>query len=206
MIITKPREWARVNDNLARSGAKKVFIMGCGECATVANTGGEPRSSRRSRASRPAGCEVTGWTVGEVACHSGGTALEMRKHARQVEAADAVLVLACGAGVQTVADATEQPGVPGARERVPRQRGPARRVRGALPDVRRLRAGQDRRHLSGHHVPEGAAQRPVRRHVERQVRGAARPRVHAREDQAGGCRAGPEPRGAHRSPRTTRRS
>jgi hypothetical protein len=37
----------------------------------------------------------------------------MRKHAGEVDAADAVLVLSCGAGVQTVADAVKKPTFPG---------------------------------------------------------------------------------------------
>ena len=41
MIVTKPRDWARIKANLAEIDAKTVFIMGCGECATVAHTGGQ---------------------------------------------------------------------------------------------------------------------------------------------------------------------
>ena len=53
------------------------------------------------------GYEVTGWSVGEVACHSGGQRLETRKHAAELADADAILVLACGAGVQTMADVVD---------------------------------------------------------------------------------------------------
>lgn len=113
MIITKPREWQRVLDNLDSIGARKVFIVGCGECATVSNTGGEHQVIETKSRLEAGGREVTGWTVSKVACHSGGTALVLRKHAPEVEAADAILVLACGAGVQTVADATERPVFPG---------------------------------------------------------------------------------------------
>jgi hypothetical protein len=60
-----------------------------------------------------AGYEVVGWAVGAVTCHLGGTKLDMRKHAGELERADAVLVLSCGAGVQTVADAVSKPVFPG---------------------------------------------------------------------------------------------
>lgn len=113
MIITKPREWERVLGQLAELSARRVFIMGCGECATVAGTGGEPEVlAAKARLERD-GIEVTGWSVGDVACHSGGQRLEARKHAGEIEGADAVLVLACGAGVQTMADAVGKPVTPG---------------------------------------------------------------------------------------------
>lgn len=114
MIITRPRDWARVREQLATLGAKRVFIMGCGQCATVSNTGGEPEVLRAKAILEQEGVEVTGWAVGEVACHAGGQRLETRKHAGEISSADAVLVLACGAGVQTMADAVEgKPVLPG---------------------------------------------------------------------------------------------
>lgn len=112
MIITKPRDWSRIRSNLDGIGAKKVFLMGCGQCATVASTGGEKEIAVTKARLEAEGFEVTGWAVGEVACHLGGTKLETRKHHGSVEAADAVLVLTCGAGVQTVADSVSKPVFP----------------------------------------------------------------------------------------------
>lgn len=113
MIITTPRDWERIKRNLEELDAKRVFIMGCGECATVAHTGGEPEVLQMKAMLEQAGYEVAGWAVGAVTCHSGGTKLDMRKHSGELEAADAVLVLSCGAGVQTVADAVGKPVFPG---------------------------------------------------------------------------------------------
>jgi ferredoxin len=113
MIITRPREWERIFRNLDEVGARKVFIMGCGQCATVAHTGGEEEIIEAKARLEAEGREVTGWAVGEVACHSGGTRLETRRNSGDIQDADAVLVLSCGAGVQTVADATSKPVFPG---------------------------------------------------------------------------------------------
>jgi ferredoxin len=113
VIITRPREWARVRAQIADLGARSVFIMGCGQCATVANTGGEAEVLAAKVRFEAEGIAVTGWSVGEVACHAGGQRLEARKHAGELERADAVLVLACGAGVQTMAEATTKPVTPG---------------------------------------------------------------------------------------------
>lgn len=113
MIITKPRDWSKISAELDGIGARRVFLMGCGQCATVANTGGEKEVLQAKAILEQQGRTVTGWTIGEVACHSGGTKLDVRKRHGEVESADAVLVLACGAGVQTVADATAKPVFPG---------------------------------------------------------------------------------------------
>jgi ferredoxin len=113
VIITKPRDWARIIGNLESIAAKSVFLMGCGQCATVASTGGERELLVAKARLEADGYQVTGWAVGDVACHLGGTKLETRKQFGSVEAADAVLVLTCGAGVQTVADAVNKPVFPG---------------------------------------------------------------------------------------------
>ncbi len=113
MIITRPRDWSRVREGLGSVGARRVFIMGCGQCATVAHTGGEKEVAEAAERLAAEGIEVTGWTVGEVTCHLNGTRLESRKHHEGIDAADAVLVLACGAGVQTVADSVGKPVFPG---------------------------------------------------------------------------------------------
>ena len=113
MIITKPRDWARINAELDSIGARRVFVMGCGQCATVAGTGGEPEVLRAKAILEQHGREVAGWAIGEVTCHSGGMRSEVRKHHGDVESADAVLVLSCGAGVQTVADLIDKPVFPG---------------------------------------------------------------------------------------------
>lgn len=113
MIITKARDWTRIRQDLDDIGARRVFIMGCGQCATVAHTGGEAEILQAKSTLEQEGREVTGWAIGEVTCHSGGTRLDSRKHFGDIKAADAVLVLACGAGVQTVADAINKPVYPG---------------------------------------------------------------------------------------------
>ncbi len=113
MIITKPRDWDRIKANLIEIDAQAVFLMGCGECATVANTGGAKELEEATVRLEAAGYTVTGSVVGTVGCHSGGTRLETRKHKAEIDAADAVIVLACGAGVQTTADAINKPVYPG---------------------------------------------------------------------------------------------
>lgn len=113
MIITRPRERERILGDLTSVGAKRVFIVGCGECAAASHTGGEPEVAALAADLSAAGYEMTGSVVPQVTCHVGGTRLEARKHAEAIDAADAVVVLACGAGTQTVAEAVEAPVFPG---------------------------------------------------------------------------------------------
>ncbi|GAB4280328.1 MAG: methylenetetrahydrofolate reductase C-terminal domain-containing protein [Coriobacteriia bacterium] len=114
MIITQPREWERIIRDLESVGAKKVFVIGCGQCATVAKTGGEEEVAQTAARLREEGYEVTGTAVGEVACHLGSARLETRRHRTEFGDADAVVVLSCGAGAQTVAEAApSKPVFPG---------------------------------------------------------------------------------------------
>lgn len=112
MIVTKAREWARITGDLEDAGASRVFLVGCGECATTARTGGEEEVKEMAARLETTGYEVTGWMVPDVTCHLNGARLEARKHRSEVDKADAVLVLACGAGTQTVADSVAKPVYP----------------------------------------------------------------------------------------------
>ena len=165
MIITKPRDWSRIKRNLESIGAKRVFLMGCGQCATVAGTGGqkellqakarlEQDGLRGHRLGRRRGRLPSGG-------HQARDAQELRLGGRCRRGTGAhVRSRRADRGRQR-----EQAGLPRARERVSRHGRATRCLRGALPDLRRLRTRPDRRHLSGHHVPQGAAQRAVRRDV-----------------------------------------
>ena len=54
-----------------------------------------------------AGKEVTGSARVDFACNAGLVALTLTQRLREVAAADGILVMSCGVGVQTVADAVE---------------------------------------------------------------------------------------------------
>ncbi|MCX8007756.1 MAG: methylenetetrahydrofolate reductase C-terminal domain-containing protein [Coriobacteriia bacterium] len=113
MIVTKPRPFDRIVEGLQSVGARRVFIVGCGECATAARTGGEPEVADLSRGLAESGFEVAGYAVPDVTCHALGVRSTLRKHREGVGSSDAVVVLACGAGTQTVADAVGVPTLPG---------------------------------------------------------------------------------------------
>lgn len=112
MIITQPRAFERLLENLNSVQATSVFLVGCGQCASQVQTGGEPELAAAKQALEDAGITVTGYVVDEVACHISGVRVALRKAGEAVSEADAILVYTCGAGVQSVADALDIPVFP----------------------------------------------------------------------------------------------
>ena len=99
MIITKQKELKEILKHL--EGETKVFIVGCGECSTTCKTGGEPEVKEMAASLGKAGKTVTGWCVPDAPCIAAKLKLELAKHRKEIEAADSILVLACGLGIQS---------------------------------------------------------------------------------------------------------
>ncbi|MDD3906392.1 MAG: methylenetetrahydrofolate reductase C-terminal domain-containing protein [Candidatus Omnitrophica bacterium] len=100
MIITKQKEFKDILEYL--SPAKSVFIIGCGECATTCKTGGEEEVKQIKLALEKTGKTVTGYAVPSAPCIAAKVKLELAKSRKVIESSDAVLVLACGLGIQSV--------------------------------------------------------------------------------------------------------
>lgn len=99
MIITKQKS---ISDILKYTeGEKKLFIVGCGECSTTCKTGGEADIKRMKEALEKEGKIITGYTIPNAPCVAAQVKLELAKNRNAVESSDAVLVLACGLGIQS---------------------------------------------------------------------------------------------------------
>ncbi len=83
-------------------GLGRVFIVGCGTCTTLTNTGGVPQVEAMKENLGGKGKLVTGEVVLPVACDnmSGDTLAEYGRH---IEQADALVIMSCAFGVQTIA-------------------------------------------------------------------------------------------------------
>ncbi len=103
MIITKQKEPDKILEMLR--GAQKVFLIGCGDCATTCKTGGEEEVVAMADFLRAHGKTVTGTVVPEVTCVSAQLKTALAKHRKALKESEAVLVLACGSGVQCVKEA-----------------------------------------------------------------------------------------------------
>ncbi len=103
MIVAKPKEFSEIKDMVR--GYSRVLVAGCGTCVAVCLTGGEKEAGiLATRLQMAAGQEneefkVAAATV-ERQCDREFLSL-FRDH---VEEADAVVSLACGAGIQFLAE------------------------------------------------------------------------------------------------------
>ena len=94
MLITELKS-KEILDSLTQG---KVFIINCHGCKEVSFPEKEAEEFEKSL-----GSKVTGILTTDYVCNTDNLPLRLEKHAAAIEAADTVLVLSCGVGVQTVA-------------------------------------------------------------------------------------------------------
>ncbi len=104
MIITKQKDFDYLLECIQNN---PVFIVGCSECATLCHTGGEEEVLSMKVALERNNIQVTGWVILDPACHLQNDKRLLKQHTAEVKKATKVLVLACGNGVQTVAEILE---------------------------------------------------------------------------------------------------
>lgn len=110
MIITEQKQYKDILKSL--EGAEKVYVIGCGRCATSCETGGEKEVREMAAKLKKDGKNVTGTFVIEAPCDERLVKKFSRDEKAKIEKSDAMIVLACGAGVQTVADEVTIPAYP----------------------------------------------------------------------------------------------
>ena len=108
MIITQKKPTEELLAMLA--GVQKVALVGCGSCATSCQTGGEKDVQEMKAFLEERGYEIVATVVPQECCHKMLVKKEMK--ALRDSGAEAVVGMACGDGIQTVADNTELPVYP----------------------------------------------------------------------------------------------
>ncbi len=100
MIITKKKPLEELLAML--EGVKKVAIVGCANCAAACQTGGEKEVAEMKALLEARGYEVVATVLPEECCHK----LLVKRDTKVLRAcgAEAIVGMACGDGVQTVAD------------------------------------------------------------------------------------------------------
>lgn len=111
MIITESRPKKEILKNLA--AFQKIFIFGCGTCATKCQTGGEDQVKATAAWLKKNSKNITGFFVIESPCDSRLTNRARRQLKKEISRTEAALVLSCGAGVQVISDILEVPVIPG---------------------------------------------------------------------------------------------
>ena len=102
MIITKQKPIEEVLEALG--GKKKIFLVGCGECSTTCRAGGEEEVKVLVERLGKEEKDILGWVVPEAPCICSQVKANFAKSRKLIKDAEAMLVLACGLGVQSVAE------------------------------------------------------------------------------------------------------
>lgn len=85
-------------------GRAPVFIVGCADCATVCRTGGEEEVRQMKEFFEERGIPVSGCCVPEAPCAAANVKNALSGFGKELSGSAAVLVMACGMGVQSVKD------------------------------------------------------------------------------------------------------
>lgn len=107
MIITRRKSPEAITDALARH--RSVVIVGCGLCAATCETGGEKEVREMAKRLSGEGKEILAELMVEGACHKRLLERLSRQEKERIGKADALLILACGSGIQTAAEVFPQP-------------------------------------------------------------------------------------------------
>lgn len=103
MIITELKSDEEIMDML--KPFKKILIAGCGTCSTSCRTGGEAEVNAWKE---KLGDRVIGATVIEEPCDMRLVRRDLRGLKEELAEAEAILVMSCGTGAQTVATQTNK--------------------------------------------------------------------------------------------------
>ena len=98
--VTQQKSEEEIDELL--NGLGRVFIMGCGTCATLTHTGGLTEVNVMKEQLTNKGKLITGDIVLPVACDN-MTSEALNEYGQQIDQADALLIMTCAFGVQTVA-------------------------------------------------------------------------------------------------------
>jgi hypothetical protein len=104
---------AKHDDEVLRllEGSARVFILGCGTCTTMTHTGGETEVAAMKAKLADKGKLITGTVTIPVACDNLSEYI-LDQFGDGIKQADALLVMSCAFGVQTLARHTRKMVVP----------------------------------------------------------------------------------------------
>lgn len=108
--ITRQKERDAIVASLERY--TRVYIAGCGTCATMCKTGGVREVLETAQFLEQQGKEIVGWTVIPTACDELSHEI-LKQEQEKLLRAEAVLEMSCGFGNQQIAGGTELPVIPG---------------------------------------------------------------------------------------------
>jgi hypothetical protein len=102
MIISEAKPFQEVIDSL--KDYQKIFLFGCGDCATLCKSGGEEELKAMKEKLEAGGKTVLGMCIPESCCIAAKLKAETAKNLKNIREAQAILVLACGLAAQSIKD------------------------------------------------------------------------------------------------------
>src|SRR4030042_578180 len=102
MIVTERKPLAEILEALKEYN--KIFLVGCGECATTCKTGGKDELLAIQQELEKEGKVILGTCIPDAPCIAAQIKTELAKNMQALRQADVILVLACGLGVQSIKD------------------------------------------------------------------------------------------------------
>ncbi len=100
MILSRQKPWEEILNYL--NGENNVFLLGCNGCAQASGTGGPEQVKEMKSKLEGNGRKVTGSAVIDFLCEKALVRSRLRNKVEQIKAADSILVMTCGLGVQAV--------------------------------------------------------------------------------------------------------
>ncbi|MCW4043077.1 MAG: methylenetetrahydrofolate reductase C-terminal domain-containing protein, partial [Candidatus Bathyarchaeota archaeon] len=111
MIITIQKPDEEIKKMI--EGRDKIFIVGCGTCATECQTGGEEEVKALKNKLEDLGKKVTGQAIVEAVCDQRLTRRDLRRSKEAVDNSNAIIVLSCGTATQIVSEISKKITIPG---------------------------------------------------------------------------------------------
>jgi len=111
MLISEQKPLEEILSYL--DGEKNIFLIGCKGCAEGCESGGEKQVLEMKSTLEEQGKSVAGFSLIDMVCNEALTRMKLKAHQKEMEAADSILVLTCGIGMQTVAEVTDKVVHPG---------------------------------------------------------------------------------------------
>lgn len=102
MIITEQKPLSEIMESL--KGYNKIFLVGCGECATTCKTGGKDELLKMQQELEKCGKIILGTCIPDAPCIASQIKTELAKNTKILREAEVIVVLACGLGTQSVKD------------------------------------------------------------------------------------------------------
>lgn len=111
MLTTKQKPLEQILGYL--DGERSIFILGCKGCAEGCHTGGEQELADMQQKLKDAGKTVTGTALIDFMCQESLVRMTLQAQEDKVVAADSLLALCCGVGVQATSAVVDKMVHPG---------------------------------------------------------------------------------------------